>query len=72
MFYSQCPWNRRFKSCESLGCTPKTYVMLSINYTSINEQCKVGEDSESADKRILKDLLKLFLLPIPDKTVSDA
>lgn len=46
--------------------------MLSINYTSINEQCKVGEDSDSADKRILEDLLKLFIIPIPDKTVSDA
>ena len=30
-------WSRTFKSCESLYCTPVTYVILDINYISMKK-----------------------------------
>ena len=28
-------WNIIFKNCESLFCTPETYLILCMNYTSV-------------------------------------
>ena len=31
-------WTMTFKKCESLCCTPVTYIMLYINYSSVKEK----------------------------------
>ena len=36
-FYHNYKWNITFKYCESLHCVRETYIILYINYISINK-----------------------------------
>ena len=38
IFYNNYKWSIIFKSCESLYCTPVTYIILHINYTSVKKE----------------------------------
>lgn len=46
MFYNNYTWSIPFKSCESLYCTPVTYLMLHGNYTSIKDEINPIKNSE--------------------------
>ena len=38
IFYNNYKWSITFKNCGSLYCTPITYIILYINYTSITKE----------------------------------
>ena len=40
IFYNNYKWSISFKNCESLYCTPLTYLILYINYTSFFKKNK--------------------------------
>ena len=40
IFYNNYKWSVTFKNCESLCCTPVTYIILYIKYTSIYKKLK--------------------------------
>ena len=35
ILYNTYNWSITFKTCDSLCCTPVTYIILYINYTSV-------------------------------------
>ena len=37
IFCDNCKWGITFKHCELLCCTPITYMMFYINYTTIRK-----------------------------------
>ena len=49
-------WSMTFKNCESLYCTPITYIILYINYTSVKKKGKYLEVNNSA----LYTMTKIF------------
>ena len=62
IFYNSYKWSINLKSCESLYCTPVTYIILYINYTSILKNLiffpQKGKKDWGTDDSYLKNILQ--------------
>ena len=75
ILYNNYKWRITFKNCESLCCTPETYIILYINYTSRKEERKrkKKEICEFENRKSMKQLNKKLAIwkdKVTDKSLA--